>query len=214
MRDGTGGRQIFTIPSSGAAPAVQRTTSGTSDQPFWSRDGLKIAFSSNRPGSKDRDIFVMNPDGTGQTNLTMLKGDDQRPAWRPDGQRIAFTSNRSGNFEIYWMTSGGATPTKITNDRKKDTDPTYSPDGFRIAFGSDRTTPDAGGQEIWSVNAQDGLGLARVTTLDMGDRTPYWFETNSIVFASQSLGGLAVVSPTGTAPTKIPNTTKDDKNPG
>ena len=240
-RDAAGGRRIFLINSSGTGAAVALTTTGTSDQPAWSRDGTKLAFSSNRSGSKDRDIYVLTSNSPSfipnvQTDITNLKGDDQRPTWSPTVvpqtvfPQIAFASNRSGNFEIWRMEArvGGAA-TQLTFDKRKDVDPWYSPSGSSIAFSSDRSAPGSGGQEIYVMDATNGekapTGFARLTMIDAGDRAPFWFDANRIIFSSQSLsgGGLATVGPPGCVPnlpavacvpTKIVNTIKGDANPG
>ena len=59
----------------------QRLTQGGS-QPYWSPDGRKIAFVSNRDGNSD--IHVMNADGSGRRNLTRAAGRrDTQPLWSP-----------------------------------------------------------------------------------------------------------------------------------
>jgi TolB protein len=47
--------------------------------PAWSPAGRKIAFISNRDGS--RQIYVMNADGSGQTRLTSDEALYRDPAW-------------------------------------------------------------------------------------------------------------------------------------
>jgi Tol biopolymer transport system component len=59
----------------------QRLTQGGS-QPYWSPDGRKIAFVSNRDGNTD--IHVMNADGSRRRNLTRAAGRrDTQPLWSP-----------------------------------------------------------------------------------------------------------------------------------
>jgi Tol biopolymer transport system component len=45
----------------------------------YSRDGLKIAFTSLRDGN--REIYVMNANGSGQTRLTTNAAFDDQPDW-------------------------------------------------------------------------------------------------------------------------------------
>ena len=61
--------------------------------PYWSPDGSRILFSSNRSGKYE--IWTIRPDGSGLTQVTHVP--DQAvflPFWAPDGRRIGFTGSR------------------------------------------------------------------------------------------------------------------------
>ena len=63
-------------------PARDRT-------PYWSPDGRRILFASNRSGKYE--AWTIRPDGSGLTQITRLS--DQPvlyPFWSPDGQQIGF----------------------------------------------------------------------------------------------------------------------------
>ncbi|MGH2765470.1 MAG: TolB family protein, partial [Actinomycetota bacterium] len=141
---------------------------GDDDDPAWSPDGSKIAFSTDRDGNLE--IYVMNAaDGSGQTNLTNDGEDDREPGWAPDGSRIAFRANRGG-FEIYVMNADGSGQTNLTNSPGGDVSPTWSPDGTRIAFATSRL----GFNEIFVMNA-DGSGQTDLTNnLPASDGSPDW----------------------------------------
>jgi len=64
---------------------VQQLTSDTGDNqnPVWSPDGRRIAFSSNRDGKYQ--IYAMNSDGTDQRRIIYLEGGGYSPSW---SQRI------------------------------------------------------------------------------------------------------------------------------
>jgi len=136
--------------------------------PFWSPDGTKIAFQSDREGVGE--IFSMNSDGSGQTNLTRNAGLDGGPTWSPDGTKIAFVSERDGNPEIYVMNADGTGQMRLTNSPAWDAGPSWSPDGTRIAFESKRD----GDYRIYVMNA-DGTNQTRLT----GETTAYpvWMES-------------------------------------
>ena len=56
------------------------TNNSAFDQdPSWSPDGTKIAFTSGRDGNGD--IYVMNADGSNQTRLTDAPRTDAHPSW-------------------------------------------------------------------------------------------------------------------------------------
>ena len=58
---------VFTIAPDGTGLTNLTAASPTADRyPFWSADGAKIAFVSERDGG-DFDVWVMNADGSGAT---------------------------------------------------------------------------------------------------------------------------------------------------
>ena len=97
------------MPTLTPEPPVTRLTDNDveDDDPDWSPDGGRIAFSSYRDGN--REIYVMNSDGSGVTRLTdrflwstkwrrgTLDYADE-PDWSPDGRRIAFRSHSASIF--------------------------------------------------------------------------------------------------------------------
>ena len=61
------------------------------ENPDWSPDGTKIAFSSDR--DYNGEIYIMDIDGSNQKNITNTSNfDESDPSWSPDGTKIAITS--------------------------------------------------------------------------------------------------------------------------
>jgi Tol biopolymer transport system component len=93
------------------------------NEPHWSPDGTRIAFTG--PGA-DRDIaqiWVVNADGSGLEQVTERHGGAVSPAWSPDGSQIAFTSigervpTESGgtaNMQLWIMNADGSDERQIT----------------------------------------------------------------------------------------------------
>ena len=104
--------------------------------PFWSPDGSRIAFTSQR--DRNDEIYVMDADGSNQRRLTNDPAQEWWSSWSPDGSRIAFVSNRDGNNEIYVMDADGSNQQRLTNNPAGDSIPSWSADGSRITFQSDR----------------------------------------------------------------------------
>ena len=96
------------------------------EDPSWSPDGKRIAFTSMRNGG-DREIYVMDADGHNQRNLTNHPDADWHPVWSPDGKRIAFVSNRTKdlNRDIYVMDADGSNPRNLTNHPNDEEDPAW-----------------------------------------------------------------------------------------
>jgi imidazolonepropionase-like amidohydrolase/Tol biopolymer transport system component len=141
---------IYTMPIGGGTP--RRITSGLAydQQPRFSPDGSRIAFTSDRGGGDN--IWVMNLDGSGARAITtetftLLNN----PTWSPDGRFIAarkhFTTQRSlGTGEI-WLYHASGTGSGVAlverpnpEHQKELGEPIFSPDGRHIYFSLNTTS--------------------------------------------------------------------------
>src|SRR5262249_25966951 len=149
------------IPIAGGE--AKNLTSGMAwdEQPRYSPDGSKIAFTSDRAGGDN--IWVMNRDGAKPRQVTkesyrLLNS----PTWAPDGQYIAarkhFTSTRSagaGEIWLYHWTGGdGVQMTKRRTDQKDEGEPAFSPDGKYLYWSIDAT---AGRSFEYNKDANTGI---------------------------------------------------------
>lgn len=119
---------------------IEKITNIETSYPYWSPDGTKIVFQSNR-NDNDSEIYSMNADGSNIKRLTHTKGYDETPIWSPDGTKILFVSTRDGNYEVYIMDIDGKNQKNLTNHPASDGHPNFSPDGKRIIFYSNRIMP-------------------------------------------------------------------------
>jgi len=183
-RDGNG--EIYVMNADGSGQINLTNNPVHDDDPAWSPDGTRIAFTSARGydlvGNPTFEIYVMNADGSGQTRLTNNPGsyvEDRSPTWSPDGTRIAFT--RGGLYgSIYAMNSNGSGQTELTGSPTGGVpdyeyySPAWSPDGTRIAFTRAPTDYSGDGFQIYVMNA-DGSGQTSVPYgVDWGDFDPAW----------------------------------------
>ena len=197
--DGTGARRITTSPAN-----------YLDEQPDWSPDGRKLAF-SRCPEDLDPNgtcrVYTVNADGTGLrqvgpgcTTPSACEW-DLDPAWSPDGSTIAFThewgpvvgtspNDQIEHSEIFLMTADGSDPRQLTHV----TDPgftadvraaAWSPDGKQLVFTvhNSRRGKPPGGRTLYVVNA-DGTGLRRLTpwSLHGGDHPDWAPDGSRIVF--------------------------------
>jgi TolB protein len=128
--------------------------------PFWSADGKRILFNSNRMNKEGFALYSMYADGRNQTLLS--DPDEMRTfaSWSPDGKKILFVKwwNEWKNRDVYVMNSDGTNEINLSrNDTAKDGWPTWFPDGKRVVFASDRD----GRYQIYSVNV-DGSDVKKL----------------------------------------------------
>jgi len=132
-------------------------SSGADSFGRYSLDGGRIAFVSDRSGS--REIWVRDLDGERAVQWTNgAKPLPNAPAWSPDGSRLAFASSAAGLDDVWVVDGPGSAPVRLTmSDPSREIDPLWSHDGEWIYFASDRGGPfstwriPAGGGEAESV---------------------------------------------------------------
>ena len=137
----------------------------------YSPDGGRIAFSSNRSGS--REIWTCASDGAQCVQVTTFNGSfvTGTPRWSPDGRQIVFDSAAAGQADVYVVDANGGSPRRLT-DATHGKIPSWSHDGTWIYYSSLAT----GRNEIWKVPSAGGKavqmtrngGLIGFESLDRG----------------------------------------------
>ncbi|MCB9645614.1 MAG: PD40 domain-containing protein [Deltaproteobacteria bacterium] len=137
---------LYEVPMTGGDAKALRSGLAWHQQPRYSPDGRKIAFTSDE-GAGDN-LWVMNRDGS---DAAAVSKESFRlvnnPAWEPSGQYLVgkkhFTSKRSlgaGEMWLYHVTGGeGVQMTARPNEQKDVNDPAFSPDGRYLYFDRDAT---------------------------------------------------------------------------
>ena len=149
---------------------LTNNSTAVDDDPDWSPDGLRIAFTShavtdNHLNSVTAEIYVRNADGSGDPNRLTFNGYEERgPAWSNDGTRIAFMCRIVGldgalDFEICVMNADGSDLRQLTDNTMFEGTPAWSPDDTKIAFSR---TLSPGRQQLFWMNA-DGTGEEQLT---------------------------------------------------
>jgi Tol biopolymer transport system component len=157
-------QDIFVIDANGENATNITQTDANEDDPAWSPDGAKIAFSGVRNGGEE--ILTMDPDGNNEAILTGDGSDafDEAPDWSPDGTKVVFQKQSQVGgccepWEIWAVNRDGSGDTNLTNDPSYDTGPSWSPDGSEITFSStrNRTEEDPSRTDIFAMPAPTTL---------------------------------------------------------
>jgi len=118
--------------------------------PAFSPDGRKLAFVSERSGT--REVWVSNGDGTEAVQVTTFGGPlVGRPSWSPNGGMLAF--HAAG---IHVVPAAGGPVRRVTDVGEM---PVWSADGQWIYFmrGAD------GRSQVWKVSAAGGRAVQAIT---------------------------------------------------
>jgi Tol biopolymer transport system component len=132
-------RAQITFPSEprvGVSEPFITSSSRVDVTPAFSPDGSKVAFVSDRSGS--RELWIANSDGTRPMQLTAFGGADViYPRWSPDSRQLIFgaLTGPEANFEGYTLEVGTRGPKRLSaGESPSIAHPIFSRDGQSIIF--------------------------------------------------------------------------------
>lgn len=127
---------IFLIGTDGAGESA---LDEKGNDPVWSPDGKRIAFTKGRQGDG---LYLIRPDGTGKRRLIDARNYIHSLSWSPDSKRIAFTMQFRNFWRIWLIGRDGSRPHEIFSGSGKPKGGTevsgrglsWSPNGKRIVY--------------------------------------------------------------------------------
>src|SRR5206468_408762 len=112
--------------------------------PFFSPDGKRVIFRSDRRKKDHLQLYVINADGSGERALTDdLNWVQWGPYWYKDGKHIVYAAADHSvfgrpNYDLYWMNVDTGKKVRLTYAPGADVLPVFSADGKKIMWTSTR----------------------------------------------------------------------------
>ncbi len=168
---------------------TQLTDDGDNGEAYWSWDGSKLIWQSNRGDEACDKIWMMEADGSGKRRVSPPRGAHTCAFFLPGDRGIVYASTshlpgdcppkppaRPGHryswplhpYDIYRADLDGGNPVRLTDHPAYDAEPVVRHDG-RIVFGSQRE----GDFDLYAMDA-DGGNVVRLTDRAGYDGGPWW----------------------------------------
>jgi serine/threonine-protein kinase len=169
-RGGVTEKDIFTFDLL-TGTTTQITFDENNDDPTWSPDGKRIAFTKTGVTGIGGDLYVKPADNSGPEQSVLTQPGNQRPTAWLGVDTLLFQSNaaNSGQFDLFSLAlKGGGKPAAFLEAPWSETDLQVSPDRKLATYVSFET----GQPEVWIRDFPAGQGKWKVS--GNGGRAPRW----------------------------------------
>ena len=150
-------QEIYICDADGSNQRRVTYAKGKDGGPFFSPDGKRICYRSDRVGNGLLQVFVNSFEGTDEHAITGNDVMNWCPYWHPSGKWLIFTRadfRGRPNFDLYLTRDDGSDVHRVTFDAAFDGLPVFSPDGRYLMWTSRR-----GGLEAPQIFLADFVGL-------------------------------------------------------
>jgi len=204
-------RGLWTVPAAGGEARRLTTDDEPDEDPFWSRDGRHVYFTSYREGTLA--LWRVPASGRAPERVTLGTGPESHPGLSSDGHNIVYTTfNNNPDVVIRELATG--VEAALSNVRSEYI-PSFSPDGRTLVFMSDRY----GGEfRVWLQPIAEGQpsGVARVLTDHAGSHPA--FSPDGRFVAYYKVGGgqpraIWIIPADGGAPIRLADSPAESYHP-
>jgi Tol biopolymer transport system component len=126
------------------------TADGYDGGPFFSPDGKRLVYRSDRKSNNLLQVFVADLAFDDKGQIIGVKAEHQitddanvnwGPYWHPDNRHLIYATSKHGhtNYELYLMRDDGSHQVRITHAPGADILPVFSPDGQYLMWTSQRS---------------------------------------------------------------------------
>lgn len=141
----TGSLELFIMNADGSgARQLTQSPNCYNGGPFFSPDGKRVIFRSDRKKKDRLQLYVINSDGTGERCIAdkptwVCWG----PFWHPDGKHVVYSGADHGvagrpNYDLYWVNVETGKETRLTHAPGADVLPVFNADGSKLMWTSTR----------------------------------------------------------------------------
>ena len=168
---------LFTINPDGSNKKQLTTFGKFINDPVWSPEYSRIAYSAHVDKGNTDKIFIMTADGSESRQLTFGDSRDKFPTWSPDGKQIAYISYRDNIPNLFVMDAHGQNTKQLTFVDGKNTVlwPSWSPVSDVIAYSYNKAGDDIDFR--LEIIKPDGTGQKEILSSnnkDLSDHEPAW----------------------------------------
>jgi Tol biopolymer transport system component len=185
-----GNMDIWQIDAARGIPSRVTFDANVDSTAFWSPDGSRLIFRSNRNGVYD--LYEKPATGTGDEQRLFASSDDKIPSdWSADGRVLLYVNDHKETGRDLWalpiQPQGVGTPFPVVRTRFAEDQGQFSSDGRWIAY----RTNESGKDEIYVQAFPGPGGRARVST--EGGSQPRWRRDGRELFFVAPDGRLMAV---------------------
>ncbi|MFC2136054.1 TolB family protein [Bacteroidota bacterium] len=145
------------------------------NEPRWSPDGSRIAFTRIFPNDNFREeIWLMNPDGSNQHSIEIGGNVSD---WSTDGNRLLYAGVNGDNYDIFTCDLNGENIVQLTDTNLNESFPTFSPNGNQIAYSTFEGAffnEDNGHTFEINIMNSDGTNIRQLTDNNYLDSVGRW----------------------------------------